>query len=390
MRLDGGTMGGTITFDTVSTAAAFEALGGDWDELVRAMPRPTPFLLHAWLSEWWRHYGVGADLAVEVAFRDGKLVAALPLCRRSRYGLRVTTFLGGQNSALADLLLAAGEDEAVAVALAGRASRDHDYADLAGLPVASRLATSLGPARLRLIERNEAPVLDLERGWEEIYRTRTSAKRRSLHRRRRRQLMELGRLEVTTARGIDELGPALEEAFRLHALRWLGRPDGSEFATASGVQFHRAALRALAALDVPRIVSLKLDGRTIAFHYYFAFERCMYVHHLAFDPALGRFSPGLLNTLDTIEIAAEEGLARVEFLGGAERYKIELADRLEPLYEGLGLEGSSRGRAAIALRLHQIRLRKRLKRSPALRRLYFEGLAPARRVLAAVQQRART
>ena len=30
----------------------------------------------------------------------------------------------------------------------------------------------------------------------------------------------------------------------------------------------------------------------------------MYVHRLAFDPAFARYSPGLVNTLDTIEAAA--------------------------------------------------------------------------------------
>ena len=205
-----------------------------------------------------------------------------------------------------------------------------------GLPTASRLAKALGPS-LEVIQRVEAPVLDLGPGWEAVYQAKTSSKKRNLHRRRRRQLAELGRLEVVVARDLDELEPALEDAFRLHDLRWDGRPDGSGFATPAGRTFQREAIAALAELDVPRIVLLKLDGRAVAFHYYFAFEGRMYVHRLAFDPALARFSPGLVNTLDTIEAAADEGLTRVEFLGGAERYKTELADGFEPLCHGLGL-----------------------------------------------------
>jgi CelD/BcsL family acetyltransferase involved in cellulose biosynthesis len=104
------------------------------------------------------------------------------------------------------------------------------------------------------------------------------------------------------------------------------------------------------------------------------------VHRLAFDPALARFSPGLVNTLDTLEAAAEEGLARVEFLGGAERYKTELADGYEPLCHGLGLAQSAPARAVVAARLGVIRLRLRLKRSPSLHRLYMDGAAPLRRV----------
>ena len=41
----------------------------------------------------------------------------------------------------------------------------------------------------------------------------------------------LGAVDVSVARSPDELGPALEEAFALHARRWEGRPDGSGFAS---------------------------------------------------------------------------------------------------------------------------------------------------------------
>jgi CelD/BcsL family acetyltransferase involved in cellulose biosynthesis len=223
-------------------------------------------------------------------------------------------------------------------------------------------------------------VLDLSRGWEATYRAKTTSKKRSFHRRRRRQLAGVGKLEVSVARTRAELEPALEEAFRIHALRWQGRPDGSGFVTPTGLRFHRASLLALADLDVPRIVTHKVDGRAIAFHYYFALQGRMYLHRVAFDPAFARFSPGLLNILDTLEIGAAEGLTHVEFLGGAERYKLELADRMEPLYLGLGLANSPVGVAVVASRTRWLRSRERLKRSAIARRVY-DGLAPARRLV---------
>ena len=87
-----------------------------------------------------------------------------------------------------------------------------------------------------------------------------------------------------------------------------------------------------------------------------------------------------MNTLDAIEAAGAEGLRRVEFLGGDERYKVELADRFEPLFDGIGAASSARGRAYAAAHMTGIRLRLRLKRSPRLRRLYFDGVAPVRRL----------
>ena len=125
---------------------------------------------------------------------------------------------------------------------------------------------------------------------------------------------------------------------------------------------------------------LRVGGRAIAFHYYFALEGTMYVHRLGFDPAFARYSPGLVNTLDTIEAASAEGLARVEFLGGAERYKVELADRFDPLCHGLGLPSGPLARVAVEARLASIRLRLELKRHDRLRRLYVDGVAPVRRL----------
>src|SRR5438067_6726029 len=171
-----------LELETATSEAELAALADGWDDLVLAAPRPSPFMLHGWLLEWWRHFGDGGELAVQVARRDGTLVAALPLCTRARHGMRVTEFVGGRASALADLLLADGDGEKTARALVTRADdHPHDLADLFGLPAESRLAAAAAPGRLRLVERIEAPVLDLSGGWDEVYRAKTDAKKRNHH-----------------------------------------------------------------------------------------------------------------------------------------------------------------------------------------------------------------
>lgn len=376
-----------LILETVADAVSFAALAREWDALVRAMPRPSPFLVHAWLTVWWKHYGAGATLQVHVARRDGRLVGALPMFVRRRFGLRTAGFLGGRESALADLLLADGATEDVASALVDKAlEAGNDLADVFGLPAGSRLATAAGPERLRLIPRVEAPVLDLPCGWAAAYNTRTSSKKRNLHRRRRRQLGELGQLEVTLAREANELRSALEEAFRLHALRFAGRPDSSSFAAATGMRFNREALAAVAPLGLPRISTLRLDGRPIAFYYWFGFCRRMYTYRLGFDPAYARLSPGTVNMLDAIAAAADEGAERLEFLGGNERYKLELADHLEPLHQGVGLICTARGRAAATARTAGIRAFLHLKHSERVMQFYVQGLAPARQTLRALRR----
>lgn len=128
-----------LTTSTVTTTAEFANLADDWDVLVRAMGRPSPYLLHGWLLAWCRHYTVDGDLRVHLVRRGGRLLGALPFFVTRRGGVRVAQFLGGRHSALADLLLAPGAGDGVSASLIELAlASDHDFADLFGLPGTGR------------------------------------------------------------------------------------------------------------------------------------------------------------------------------------------------------------------------------------------------------------
>jgi CelD/BcsL family acetyltransferase involved in cellulose biosynthesis len=363
--------GAKLRVATVTSEAGLAALAAGWDDLVRAMPRPSPFFLHGWLLEWWRHYGRDGELAVHVAYRGDRLVGALPLCTTRRFGLRVTGFVGGTWALLGDVLLAPGEDSATAAALAERAqSSDDDFTNVFGLTASSRLIAAMPPGGLRLIERLEAPVMDLDGAWDEVYRARFSAKQRSERRRRLRKLSEVAPTEVVVARTPAQLGPALEDAYRVHQARWQGRRDVSAFATPTGLHFNRAAVLALAALDVPRITVVRCGGRPIAYAFSLHFEGATYGVGMAFDPAYAAFGPGLEAKLTSIEVAAGEGITRIELLGTDAPHKRRLTDRFEPVYQGIGLARTLRGRAASESLLAAIHARRRLKRSQVARRVY--------------------
>jgi CelD/BcsL family acetyltransferase involved in cellulose biosynthesis len=358
--------------ETISDGSGLEALGGSWDDLVRSMARPSPYLLHGWLVEWWRHYGRKATLAVHVAFEGDRLVGALPLLLRRRLGLKVSEFLGGKKAQLADLMLSPDADGSAAGELADCVvASGHDYADLFGMPRNSRLAAALPSGSLRLIERVEAPVLDLSGGWDAVYKEKVSSKARSNRRRRRRLLESEGAVEISVARTREELDAALDEAFRVHASRWHGRRDTSDFGTPTGMAFHRAAVLRLAEQDVPRLVTLSFRGRAIAFSLYFQLLDTVYGLTMAYDPEFARFAPGSEAMLSAFEAASAEGAQRVEFLGAAADHKDKFTDRMEPIYEGIGLASTVRGRAAVEALAGGIHVRRQLKRSQTAQRLYY-------------------
>jgi CelD/BcsL family acetyltransferase involved in cellulose biosynthesis len=359
--------------ETVDSLDGFDALADEWDALVESAERPSPFMLHGWLRALWP---LCEEPRICAARRDGRLVAALPLDVRRRHGLRVAELIGGMDAHLGDAL---GEPALTGALLDEAARAGFDFVDLFGMPAGSSLERAGG---LRLLERVEAPVLDLGLEWDAVYAARTSAKTRQTHRRKLRRLGELGRVEFTLATTPDDVGAALEETFRIHELRWRGRPDGSGLSRPGVRDAQRTAYRVLA--GTARILTLSLDGRVIAYNCALVVRNRLYSHRLAFDPEYARFSPGLLCTLELCKRASAERIERVELLGGGEEYKLQFADRLEPLHEGLGHALTARGMAVVGARLAAVAGRRRLKRFRRLHRFYVDGLAPARRAIASV------
>jgi CelD/BcsL family acetyltransferase involved in cellulose biosynthesis len=136
------------------------------------------------------------------------------------------------------------------------------------------------------------------------------------------------------------------------------------------MEFHRAALLRLADEDVPRLLTLRLDGQAIAFTLALQLSGRAYGLTRAFDPAYARFSPGSEAKLLSLEAAAVEGMDRAEFLGAAAPHNLAFTDRFEPIYQGIGLARTRRGRAAAAALLAGIHVRRTVKRSGTARKLY--------------------
>jgi CelD/BcsL family acetyltransferase involved in cellulose biosynthesis len=327
--------------------------------------------LHEWLLTWARHYVPSGCLRVVTAHRGGRLVGAFPLYMVRVGGMRIIRFLGGSQSALCDLVMPPDGDEEVQTLLLDAARESgHDFADLFGFPLDGRLSRAREQARLDVVERVEAPILDMSSGFDSVYAAHTTSKRRNSDRRRANRLAAAGKIEVAIARSGTDLATALERACDINRRRWQGRPDGSGFSTPRGERFQQEAAASLAELGVPRIVTLELDGQAIAFHYSFLLGDRLFVHRLGFDPEFARFGPGWHVMLEALRLAADDGATLVEYLGGDESYKLELSDRIEPLGEGVGMTRTLRGRAGAALILQRIAARKRLKRSTLARRLY--------------------
>ena len=351
-----------------------------WDALVAASPRPSPYLLSTWVRSWLAEPSFVSEPCIVVAERDGELAGVAPFVVQKRGAARIARFVGSHESALGDILLRQGEADGTAGILldAVVASARPDAVDVFGLPSESNVARAAGD-RMTLVERVEAPVTEMPEGWEEAYTRHASSKRRSTDRRRERQLGELGDVDYSLATDGEAVLADLPAAFELHRLRWEGRPDGSTFGTPGGQRFQREVLPRLADEGHFAMLTVRIDGRPAAFMNWFVIGSCIYLYRNGYDEAVGRFGPGLITLRRAMAAASDRGARRMEYLGGAERYKRELADRFDPMFQGYGMARGPVGHAYVTRARMSIALRRRLKQSETLHRLYRSGALSGRR-----------
>lgn len=110
-------------------------------------------------------------------------------------------------------------------------------------------------------------------------------------------------------------------------------------------------LQGLAEIDDPdfglRLATLRAGDTIVAAELGLTSGDRYHLWFPVYDAAYARYSPGHLMTLDTLRVAAGQGIARVDFGAGGEAYKRDFAQPAEPVFEGVV---SARPRALAGLR----------------------------------------
>jgi len=358
---------------TLRSPEEIEGIAPGWDALVASARRPSPFQLNTWVAAWMREFGEQFEPCITVATRGESIAGIAPFVVRRGGHVRPAHFVGGHESSLADLLLAPGEPiETAQKLLEPLAESGASALNAYGVPGDSVLARAAGD-RLKVIPRVGSPVLEMPDGWPAAYERHASKDRRSKERRSERRLGELGSLEITEATDGPAIGEALDTAFEIHRARWEGRPDGSSFGRPERQPFMRETLMRLGDEGRYAICLMRLDGRGVAFASWFRIGTTVYGHRTAFDPEFARYGPAKIAQRHAIAAASESGAVRVEFLGDAEEYKRQMADRLDPMHQCVGLATGLVGQMYVARVIGTIGARKRLKKIDSLHRLYRSG-----------------
>lgn len=306
--------------EIISTTAALEALGPEWDTLWRNASDATPFQSPHWLLPWWKHFG-GSEPHV-VLQREGTTLQALAplyILRDDDSDESLGLLLGTGISDYLDLLSL--PSVAIDGVLAAIGQSDCQLWDFQQLRPTSLLATAAAPAGWTdsVEDHDTCPLLSL-RDANHDFENLLSVHARKKLRYYTRALSRIGPLafERATDANLDTLLTAL---FDLHAARWKQRGLPGVLADDVVQQFHRDVARRMLHAGALRMFALSVKGVPAAVFYGFAHQATTCYYLSGYDPQYEKQSIGTVLVSHAVANAIEEGQTTFDFLRGAEDYK---------------------------------------------------------------------
>lgn len=328
-----------MDIEAITTAAAWDALEPEWDELVERSGRASVFLTWEWLRPWWRHCRpADASLYVLAAREDGRLVGLAPLYRSrlSACGLgslRRVGFIGDASgdSEYLDVVAESGREADVV-----GACFDHLDADPAGWDVAAfRLVPKDSPsfdalrqvaaARGLLFESRDVAcsAVELPDDWDAYLATLQSRFRGKLRSLLRRLPAEHG-AEFVQCTDADDLPERLASMYELHQQRWHAEGKPGSFASAARRNFYAEMAEGFLRRGWLRLYSLRLDARWAAHEFSFEHRGRVYYLQQGFDTSCGKLSVGIALKAHVLSESIAGGARVYDFLGGIAPHKEKL------------------------------------------------------------------
>jgi CelD/BcsL family acetyltransferase involved in cellulose biosynthesis len=328
-----------VAVDTVQEVAS------EWDALADRSDSG-PFVRPGWFEAWARAFSSQKPFVVTVR-RHGRLAGALPVLPTrmgtTRSPTNWHTPLYGPVYEDVD----AARELADRIVAAGGASVDLKYL-ASDDPFAGAYAEAARARGYKVISRSalRSPYIDLVGDMESFEASLPKKFRKELDRRKRR-LTEQGEVSIAFGGAGGSLDELLDEGFAIEGSGWKKGTALAEDAAAAS--FYREVAHWAAGRGWLHLGMLRLDGRPIAFSFCLAANGSMNVVKVGFDPAFRRYAPGSILTEATIASAFEAGLARYDFLGAEDAYKLDWTTQVASRLRIQVFSPSAAGRAAHAV-----------------------------------------
>jgi CelD/BcsL family acetyltransferase involved in cellulose biosynthesis len=323
--------------ETVTDAAGFARLRGEWSELLNASRADTIFLSWEWLETWWTHLANGRPLEILTVRRGGELIALAPFISNGRnvFGVETLSFLGTGRvgSDYLDVVVRPGAEDEAIQALAEHVVRVGASLDLRQLRIASSFSSLLARelrqagCMIRATRTHRCPIVDLgARSWES-YLGSLGSEHRYNFQRKLRKLEKFHEMKFECVESEERRRDVLPILFELHRRRWNERGGSDGLAGSDVLAFHEDLTRRALRRGFLRLFVLWLKDAPVATVYGFRYGSVFSFYQSGFDPAYRKLGVGTVAMGLAIKSALEEGATEFDMLHGEEPYKFHWAKR---------------------------------------------------------------
>jgi CelD/BcsL family acetyltransferase involved in cellulose biosynthesis len=316
-----------LRIEWIANLTRFGELSTQWDALLEKDWHP--FDLHGWYLAWWGVFGGSSRLAVCTAWRDGELVAALPL--RAEDG-RLSAMANYHSGMFRPLAV---DDEAMKAVLAEVLTRRADEIELPMLPSADKALPLLedearSAGRRVLSEAGPvSPRVDTS-GDIETWRKEKKARWKGRLARYRRKMIRDHDATFEIVVAPDDLEVWLQQGFQVEASGWKGSDGTAILSEPETAAFYREVARTFHARDELRLSRIVLDGEVVAFSFCLLAANRLYSLKAGYDESWGKLVPGLVMQLSIVERCFDLGLDAYELLGGTSDWKEKVSTGNRP------------------------------------------------------------
>lgn len=294
-----------------------------WNRLVQRSPTNTIFQTHQWARAWWKTFGDRYKLRYLTVENCGQLSGFAPLMTSpATLNDNSLHFLADTNSDYCDF---AAEGNRYAVLDAVVDFLAHEYRDWDSLTLQNIPEHSPNLAALmtlcekyglwpRLSRRFAAPRIRFDvdsPGFKLKYSVRRHCNR----------MERLGQVEFRIVQEKHELPRLLAILFEQHIGRYRHKGERSLFENTLVRRFYSNLAEELLDAGWLHFSELLLDGRTIAVHFGFEYDKVLTWYKPAFDIAQRQYSPGTVLLKNLIDYAGKHRLDVLDFTIGNELFK---------------------------------------------------------------------
>tara|TARA_B100000676_G_C17998341_1_gene799303 strand:+ start:83 stop:847 length:765 start_codon:yes stop_codon:yes gene_type:complete len=215
------------------------------------------------------------------------------------------------------------------------------------------------PRKTALIE---APTGD--EAFDDFLDRKLGSKSRKSLRYDRRKLAEQGEVTIEKVDSFEEVRASMPATCLVEVESWKSKEGAGLYSIRGKRGFFFELLPELGKSGRVRLSLMRLDDRPIAWQIDLLDQGFAGVHHLAFDQAYGKYSPGKQLLLENLGLAWRERRT-VDFLPGNFDYKEKWSSRVEPVRELHWFRKCLRGHLAIRLLRWNMRARRKIREKAA-------------------------